>query len=154
MSIVVSASVTTVNATVEPTSVVVTLPTQVITINAGIPGPPGRDGIGGGSLSWQIVTEGRVLEVGNGYQYDGLALGIFTLPPSPSNGNRIALYRIGSANWQLQENVGQFIYVIGSQTTTGTGYLQSMELGGGVELAYTGAGRWECTDIAGNIEVI
>jgi hypothetical protein len=152
--IVVSASVTTVNATVEPTSVLVTLPTQVITINAGIPGPPGRDGIDGGSLLWQVVTEGQVLEVGHGYQYDGLALGIFTLPLSPSNGDRIALYRIGSANWQLQENEGQFIFVIATATTPSTGYVQSLEPGGAIELAYTGGGRWECTDIIGNIEVI
>jgi hypothetical protein len=152
MSIVVSASVTTVNATVEPTSVVVSLPTQVITINAGVPGPPGRNGIDGGSLLWETVTSGQALVAGHGYKYNGTAVALFTLPEDPSNGDRVALIRINDGNWQVKSD-DKALYVVSELVPAVTGYAQSMEAGGRMELAYTGGDRWEASAMIGNIEV-
>lgn len=155
MSIVVSASVTTVNATVEPTSIVVTLPTQVITINAGVPGPPGRDGIDGGSLLWELLefTSGQ-LETGRAYLYDGLTNGNFTLPPDPTDGARVLLKRFNTGNWFLRESAGQEIVVGSSTATPSTGYVHSLDPGGMIELAYAGDGRWVAVNMYGNLEVV
>lgn len=145
---------TSINVQTQPIVVRVEEPTLIHVVTVGIQGPPGPPGSGSGALTWQVVTNGQILEPNNGYQYDGLSLGIFTLPPSPTNGDRVALHRIGSANWQLQENDGQFIFVINVESTVSTGYVQSLEPGGALELSYTGNGRWEATGILGNIEVI
>jgi hypothetical protein len=154
MSITVTANVTTVNATVEPTSVLVSLPTQVITITAGIPGPPGHNGANG-DLEWELLEfDSGQLEPGKAYLYDGLGNGNFTLPPDPVNGARVLLKRFNTGNWFLRESPGQQIIVGSSTATPSTGYVHSLDPAGMIELAYAGDDRWVAVNFYGNLEVV
>lgn len=135
-----------------PLAVAITIEPIAVEIVGGIQGPPGQPGSGGAAMIWQIVTSSQTTVANNGYQYDGSALGVFPLPEDPVNGDRVSLHRIGAGNWQVKSDVHS-IYVLGTLVPPVTGYAQSMDLGGVLELTYTGGDRWEAVGIFGNIEV-
>ena len=85
-------------------------------------------------------------------KYNGATVALFTLPEDPSNGDRVALIRINDGNWQVKSD-DKALYVVSELVPAVTGYAQSMEAGGRMELAYTGDDRWEASAIIGNIQV-
>jgi hypothetical protein len=73
-------------------------------------------------LSTTDVTGGsQTLATGGRYWSDSSSLTTFTLPASPTQGDRFEIYGIGSGGWKVAQNASQFINFGTATTTAGTG---------------------------------
>lgn len=103
---------------------------------------------------WAEIVEGQTLQANKGYWYNGLALGVMALPPSPSAGDRLILQRIGPANWRIAQRPGEQIQVFDLSTTLGeAGRVESVDQGASIEISFNGS-MWVAIASSGNLEVV
>lgn len=142
-----------INLQTTPVQVQVSSDPPAVTITGGIQGPPGTGG-GGADFGWVVVDSGVQMQAGVAYIVQANSFCPLILPPTASRGDRLVVYRAGSANWRIVQNPGQSIGFGRVYTTPGSGYMQSVEDGDFVFLVALTSAIWLVYGTQGNLEVV
>lgn len=101
------------------------------------------------------VTSGsQTMAPGSRYWADKVTLTTFTLPTTPTQGDRYEIYGIGSGGWTLVENSGQFINMGNQVTTTTTGSLSSTNQYDALIIIAFSTTQFVAYPLIGNITVV
>ena len=98
-------------------------------------------GSGGGSLTALTVTTNTACASNNAYIANSASQLTFTLPASPSLGDRVQVLGLGAGGWQLNANTGQTLYdaqTLGSNGMAGIVGTRDMA----IEVVYAGSSTW------------
>lgn len=141
-----------VNLQTSPVNVQVTADPPSVTITGGVQGPPGT-GSGGADFSWLLINSNIQMQAGIAYIVQADSLCSLTLPPTASRGDRLVVYRAGSANWRIIQGAGQRIQYGDRITTPGSGSMASIADGDFVFLVALSSTAWLVYGSQGHLEV-
>lgn len=112
--------------------------------------------VASGELIWNEVTGPTPMLVNNGYIANNSSLVVLTLPVTATQGKIVRVAGKGAGGWQVAQNSGQTIHVIGTDTTTGvTGSVTSQEVFDCLELLCTSANtNWTAITMNGNLTIV
>jgi hypothetical protein len=112
-----------------------------------------------GGTSWSVITASQAAVAGKGYICNGAGQVVLTLPASGSIGDTIEITGINNATgWQIAQNANQYINIVGSTTTVGTGgSLTSSETFDSIRIVCVVSGAstgWNAVSVTGNLTIV
>lgn len=110
----------------------------------------------GGGFTWTEVTGTSAnLAVANGYIANNAGLVTLTLPTTAALGDTIKVLGKGAGLFKIAQNASQFINVVNTSTTTGTGgSLTATEQFDRIELNCTTANNGWSAEVTGNFTIV
>ncbi len=102
----------------------------------------GGGGSGVGGLTWSIISSDTNAQSFYGYAANSGSRLLITLPSSPTIGDLVGFYALGTGGFRIVQNTGQQIQFGNQVTEMSTGYIESTEQGDSIQLTYFGGGLW------------